>query len=178
MNKNIKSCFIGGLIGILISTVIIMLHKNLGNSNALVAVAGFIKSFFVNHKVFESSKYYKIYMINRPIFEIQFMTIIGIIIGAFVSSKIRGAKKENIPTLWIKNFGKSKLKRFLIASFGGFLVGFGARIADGCMSGLGLSSGIKLATTAWIFMITVFIAAIITANLIYNRKKDLKLRSK
>lgn len=171
MKKEIQPYFFGAMIGILISMVIIFLHKNLGNSNALVAISGFIKSLFVSHKTFEASPYYKIYMIDRPIFEIQFMTIIGIIIGAFISAKVKKEKVDFIPTIWSDNWGKSKTIRAFGALLGGALVGLGSRITDGCMSGLGLSSGIKLATSAWIFMGTVFIAAIITAKLLYRRSK-------
>lgn len=172
MNKNIKPYIVGAGMGLLITSVIVILNKNLGNSNALVSFAGFIKSFFVSHKNFASSSYYKTYMIDRPIFEIQFATIIGLILGGFVSAKIIKRKTNNfVPSVWKKSFGESKIKRAFGALIGGSLVGFGARIADGCISGLGLSSGIKLATSAWLFIGAIFVAAIITANLMYRKEK-------
>lgn len=169
MNKKYSPYIIGSAIGLLITFVIIIFNKNLGNSNALVSFAGFIKSFFVSHQNFNLNLYYKTYMIDRPIFEIQFATIIGLILGAFVAAKINKERFQFIPTIWENRFGKSKIKRALGALFGGIAVGFGARIADGCMSGLGLSSGIKLATSAWLFMGAVFFAAIFTANIIYRK---------
>lgn len=169
MKQKLRPYLLGSFIGLLISMVIIILNRNLGNSNALVSFAGFIKSFFVSSKSFESSTYYKTYMIDRPIFEIQFATIIGIILGSFISARLNKDKIEIIPTVWKRTFGTSKIKRIIGAITGGILVGLGSRIADGCMSGLGLSSGIKLATVAWIFMAAVFIAAILTSNVIYKR---------
>lgn len=165
---------IGSMIGLLIAFVIVVLGKNLGNSNALVSFAGFVKSWFVSHESFSKSEYYKTYMIDRPIFEMQAATIVGLMVGAFVSVKL--LKKDSksldyIPTVWSSRFGNSKVVRYTGALIGGTLVGFGSRIADGCMSGLGLSSGMKFATSAWIFMGAVFVAAIITAKLIYRRGK-------
>ncbi len=182
MNKNIKPYIVGSGIGLLITFVIVVLNKNLGNSNALVSFAGFIKSLFVSHKSFALSPYYKTYMIDRPIFEMQFATIIGLMLGAFVSAKTSKNKSnsfgpnefgpnEFVPSVWKNSFGTSKKTRAFGALIGGTLVGFGARIADGCMSGLGLSSGIKLATSAWLFMGAVFVAAIITAHLVYKKGK-------
>ena len=175
MNKNIKPYIVGSAIGLLITAVIVILNKNLGNSNALVSFAGFIKSLFVSHESFAISPYYKTYMIDRPIFEMQFATIIGLMLGAFVSTKISKNKQDEfstfVPSVWKNSFGDSKIKRTFGALIGGGLVGFGARIADGCMSGLGLSSGMKLATSAWLFMGAVFVAAIITAHLVYKKGK-------
>ena len=50
-----------------------------------------------------------------------------------------------------------------MAFAGGALMGYGARMARGCTSGLALSGGAVLSTGAWAFMFSVFAGAYILA---------------
>lgn len=77
----------------------------------------------------------------------QFMLVIGIAIGAFISSIANGTFKiEFIPPLWKERFGNSIIKRAVFAFIGGILAMYGARLADGCPSGHGLSRSRRLDT--------------------------------
>jgi uncharacterized membrane protein YedE/YeeE len=49
-----------------------------------------------------------------------------------------------------------KQRRLIGALFGGFLAGFGARVAGGCTSGLGLSGAAVLGISAFIFLALFF----------------------
>ena len=46
--------------------------------------------------------------------------------------------------------------RWLMAFVGGAIMGYGARMARGCTSGLALSGGAVLSLGAWLFMFSVF----------------------
>jgi hypothetical protein len=56
-----------------------------------------------------------------------------------------------------------------MATLGGFIMVFGARIADGCTSGHGVSGIAQLAIGSFIAVTAMFAAGIVTANLIYKR---------
>jgi uncharacterized membrane protein YedE/YeeE len=52
---------------------------------------------------------------------------------------------------------------------GGILVGFGARLADGCTSGHALSGGLQLAVSSWLFLAAMMLSGVITARLVFRR---------
>ena len=70
--------------------------------------------------------------------------------------------------MWQVRFGKSRLRRGLIAFIGGLIAMFGARLADGCPSGHGLSGSLQLAVSGFIALICFFIGGIIMARLVYT----------
>jgi uncharacterized membrane protein YedE/YeeE len=97
------------------------------------------------------------------------MLVVGIFIGAFISSKVSGDfKKEIVPELWKKRFGTGKIKRLITSFIGGVILLFGALLAGGCTTGLGINGCLQLALSGWIFFMVVFISGIITANIIYR----------
>ncbi len=83
----------------------------------------------------------------------------GTIIGGFVSGIINGRFKVET------NRGPkvSKHTRWMMAFFGGGLMGYGARMARGCTSGQALSGGAVLSVGSWAFMFAVFAGAYLLA---------------
>jgi len=80
--------------------------------------------------------------------------VIGVLVGAWLGAKSSGriaVKVERGP-------GASKRLRLVHAVVGGLLVGFGARLARGCTSGVGLSGGAVLAVAGFLFLIGFFAA--------------------
>lgn len=70
----------------------------------------------------------------------QFMLVLSILLGALISSATdRSFKLESVPPIWEKRFGPSIGKRAAAAFLGGIVAMVGARMADGCPSGHGLS---------------------------------------
>jgi hypothetical protein len=62
----------------------------------------------------------------------QLMFVFGIIIGAFIASKLSGDfKLEPVPDMWRERFGPSPLKRGVVAFIGGIIALVGARLAGG-----------------------------------------------
>jgi uncharacterized protein len=97
--------------------------------------------------------------------------LVGLMAGALVSSLVSGTfRLEAVPQFWRARFGGSVVKRFVAAFFGGALLMFGARMAGGCTSGHGLSGTLQLALSSWIFIIVVFVSAIIGTRILYGRK--------
>jgi uncharacterized membrane protein YedE/YeeE len=74
------------------------------------------------------------------------------------------------PALWARRFGPSKTKRLTAAFLSAALMMFGARLAQGCTSGHGISGTLQLAVSSWMFISVAFGVAIVTALLMYGRE--------
>jgi hypothetical protein len=62
----------------------------------------------------------------------QLLFVLGIIIGAFIASKMSGDfKLQTVPDMWRERFGPSPLKRGVVAFIGGTIALVGARLAGG-----------------------------------------------
>ena len=62
----------------------------------------------------------------------QLLFVIGIIIGAFIASKLsREFRMQTVPDMWQERFGSSAVKRGIIAFIGGVIGLVGARLAGG-----------------------------------------------
>lgn len=93
--------------------------------------------------------------------------IVGVVIGALAGSLTSGRFKGMIE----REAGMTISSRLAYAFAGGILVGFGARLARGCTSGLGLSGGGTLAVAGFVFLLTFFAAgAIVSYGLRRARK--------
>ena len=79
---------------------------------------------------------------------------IGVLIGAWLGS--RNAGRISVQIERGPSIGRGE--RLVYALIGGALVGFGARLARGCTSGLGLSGGATLAVAGFVFLIGFFAA--------------------
>lgn len=93
--------------------------------------------------------------------------VIGVILGALFASMSAGRFKFQIE-------GAAKAgasNRLLFALAGGILAGFGARIASGCTSGMGLSGSATLAVAGFLFL-GGFFAAGLAASYILRRARS------
>lgn len=83
---------------------------------------------------------------------------IGALLAAFLGGRFRvqfdGARSVGAP------------RRIATALAGGVLAGFGARVAAGCTSGLGLSGAATLGISAFVFLGTFFAAGLIVNRLV------------
>lgn len=106
-----------------------------------------------------------------PKIDWEWFFVVGVFVGAFVSSKISGDRSsERVPPLWRWRFGAGAARRYLGAFVGGFIMMFGARIAQGCTSGHAISGTLQLALSSWIFAPLIFAVAVATAFLIYGKE--------
>jgi hypothetical protein len=81
-----------------------------------------------------------------------------------------GARRRAVSPIWQRALGTaSPAKRYAVAFFGGFLMLFGARIADGCTSGHGISGMAQLAVGSTVAVAAMFVGGIATATLVLRR---------
>ena len=100
----------------------------------------------------------------------QVALVLGIAIGAFVSMRASGARRQAISPIWARALGTSNPKvRYAVAFGAGFLMLFGARLADGCTSGHGLSGVAQLAVSSSVAVTAMFVGGIVTALVALRR---------
>jgi uncharacterized membrane protein YedE/YeeE len=96
--------------------------------------------------------------------------IVGIPLGAFLSAFLSGTwRLELVPEVWKERFGPSVIKRFIAAFFGGILIMYGARLAGGCTSGHGISGGLQLAVSSWVFLAVMFGTGLAVSGLLFRK---------
>src|SRR5581483_1486554 len=100
----------------------------------------------------------------------QVALVAGIALGAFISVKLSGAKRRPISPIWARALGSSSPgRRYAVAFAGGFLLLFGARLADGCTSGHGLSGMAQLSVGSTVAVASMFAGGIAAAMLMLRR---------
>ena len=92
--------------------------------------------------------------------------VVGVAIGALLSAFL--AKRIHIQLDGKKYLGGTK--RPLTALLGGLLAGFGARVAAGCTSGLGLSGAAVLSLAGFTFLVTFFAVGLLASRLMKEEK--------
>jgi len=101
----------------------------------------------------------------------EWMLVVGVFVGAFASAWLSGDHSpEAVPSLWRSRFGDSAAIRLVVAFLAGGVMMFGARLAQGCTSGHGISGSLQLAASSWLFVVVFFLAAIATAFALYGRE--------
>ncbi|MBF0318444.1 MAG: YeeE/YedE family protein [Nitrospirae bacterium] len=109
--------------------------------------------------------------IYEPVIDWTMALIVGVTIGSFLSSKYSGDFRLNtVPYLWSFSKGNSVVKRWLWAFAGGMIMGFAARIAGGCVSGLLISGVVQLAPAGFIFMMSLWVGGVVTTFLFYRTR--------
>ena len=108
---------------------------------------------------------------NSPKIGWEWMLVVGVSVGALLSAGLSGDRTRLwVPPLWASRFGPSKAKRLIAAFLSAALMMFGARLAQGCTSGHGISGTLQLAVSSWMFISVAFGVAIVTALLMYGRQ--------
>ncbi|HOM18975.1 MAG TPA: YeeE/YedE thiosulfate transporter family protein, partial [Thermoguttaceae bacterium] len=103
--------------------------------------------------------------------EWQFMLLVGVFIGALIGAVLdRSFRWESVPPLWQERFGPSVGKRGLAALLGGIVMMIGARMADGCTSGNGLSGLMQMSASGFLVLPVFFGVGLLTAMLLYRRR--------
>ncbi len=162
----------GALTGILailsvaVTTIAIDKTMYLGASTTFVRAAGYVEQTVIPDNV-ATNEYLKK---NSPKVDWQMMVVIGIFVGALISARLgRSAKLETVPPIWKERFGTSATLRGVGAFIGGMILMFGARLADGCPSGHGLSGNMQLAVSGLLALVFFMVGGIITAHLLYKK---------
>lgn len=156
---------VGVVIGLLNCVAFLLSDKYIGCSTAYARTSGMIERIFRGAKTTQKP-YYKLF---PPIVDWEWMLVVGVVIGAFISANLSGQFQINwVPSKWAATFGRVPSVRVITALIGGILLGFGARWAGGCTSGHGISGTMQLAVSSWLAAICFFIGGIVAAMLIFN----------
>lgn len=154
----------GAGIGILSWFTFLLSDKGLGCSTSYAKTAGMIESVVTRGKS-RDKKYYKEF---PPVIDWQWILVIGIIIGAFLSSILSGTFSVGVvPDLFQARFGDDPAVRILFALIGGILMGIGARWARGCTSGHGITGNMQLGTASLVASACFFAGGIAMAFILY-----------
>jgi uncharacterized membrane protein YedE/YeeE len=172
MNEKWRPYLAGALAGtlavlsVVVSTQLLGSGKFLGASTTFVKAAGFAERTVASEHV-ANNPYFKGTKVNV---DWQMMVVAGIFLGALVASRLDGSYKvEKVPPVWSERFGNRISTRAIGAFLGGTVAMFGARMADGCPSGHGLSGLMQLSVSGFISMAGFFGAGVLVANLIYRK---------
>lgn len=102
----------------------------------------------------------------------QMIFLGGALLAGFLFSVIRKEFKLTlIHSRWAKYKGQSIPRRLVYAFLGGFLLLFGARMADGCTSGHVISGGMQMAFSSYLFALFTFAGLLVTGHFFYRKKK-------
>ncbi|XAM00795.1 YeeE/YedE thiosulfate transporter family protein [Phycisphaeraceae bacterium D3-23] len=168
---------VGVGIGVLSWVTFGFMDKALGTSTTMVRAAGAVEGVVAQEHV-ESNAYFAKYLVSsankvNPVFEWQFALVVMLVVGAFLARKLgRVAAPQAVPPTWAARFGPSRTRRYAGAFLGGVLLLFGARMAGGCTSGHGISGGLQLAVSSYLFLGAMFAGGIATALLIFRRRRS------
>lgn len=139
----------------------------LGASSTFVRGAGLIERLFAPDHVSANEYFIK----EKVRIDWQFMLLIGIFLGALVASLTdKSFRMEGVPPLWKKRFGPSVWLRGLAGFLGGMVAMIGARLADGCASGHGLSGMMQLSASSLLALALFFGVGVVVAAIVYGRR--------
>ena len=156
---------VGAGIGVLSWVSFLLSDKPLGCSTAFARTSGMIERLFRGQEVDEKPYYRKF----APTVDWEWMLVIGVVIGAFISSKLSGQFDLSwIPSYWHTMAGSEPWIRWVVALVGGAIMGFGARWAGGCTSGHGISGTLQLAVSSWLAATSFFVGGVLTAMVIFK----------
>jgi uncharacterized protein len=154
----------GAGIGVLSWLTFLLSDKALGTSTTYVKSAGMIERLFRGNKVL-AREFFKS---TPPSIDWQWMLVLGIVIGSFISATASGqARIVWVTEPWLSAFGSAVGPRIGVAFVGGALLGLGARWAGGCTSGHGISGTMQLSVASWVAAICFFVGGIAVATFLY-----------
>lgn len=163
---------VGAGIGVLSWITFLVMGEALGTSTTFVRAVGVVEGAISETHVRENS-YLAKYLVGKPAIDWQFALVLMLPIGAFLAARLAGStRREHVPSIWAARFGPSRALRYAGAFVGGALLLFGARLADGCTSGHGISGGLQLAVSSWTFTLCLFAAGVSVALPLYGKRNS------
>ncbi|KAA3618449.1 MAG: hypothetical protein D8M58_13375 [Calditrichaeota bacterium] len=152
------SPYVAGVgLGLTLLLAFVLMGRGLGASGAMMRFEVWFMGLFAADHI-AANPYFSKYAIN-PLSNWLVFEVIGVMVGGFISGAMAGRLKFAVG----KGPRISNKGRLALAFLGGSIMGFGARLARGCTSGLALTGGATLAVGGWAFMFAVFAGAYATA---------------
>jgi len=156
---------VGMGIGILSWLAFLLSDRSIGCSTAFSRTSGMLERLLRGRKVMERPYYQRVV----PMVDWQWMLVLGVVIGAFISAQFSGRFQWRwVPGRWAEAFGERPLPRLIVALIGGIFLGAGSRWAGGCTSGHGISGTLQLTISSWLAAICFFVGGIVVATLMFR----------
>lgn len=160
---------VGALIGVLSLLTFSIADKPIGMSTGIAQASGACALPFVGGEGVAANTYWAKKAI--PQWDYGSLFVVGSFLGALLSALMSGSFKiTTVPEVWRERFGPSVAKRMVAAFLGGIVILYGARLADGCTSGHGISGSLQLAVSSWTFFLVMFASGIATAFVLFLRR--------
>ena len=141
-------------LGLVLLASFLIMGRGLGTSGAVsTVVAVGVEKIAPDHAA--KNNFYKEYLGDgntNPLKDWLVFEVIGVLVGGFIS----GSLAHRIKRTTEKGPNVSVKTRLAYAFTGGAIMGFGAKLARGCTSGLALTGGSLLSLGGWAFMFAVF----------------------
>ena len=156
---------VGVLIGVLSMFTFYFSAKPLGASTAFASVAGLIGRLIAPRHT-DSLHFYADQKASKIDWKVAL--VIGVIAGSFLAAWSGGEITGRwLPPMWAERFGENVWLRMAVGFLGGGLMAFGARMADGCTSGHGISGAMQLSVGSWIALLGFCVGGAATAMLLF-----------
>lgn len=158
--KGFWSPYVAGIgLGFTLLAAFYVMGKGLGASSAF-SIASAVVTQKVSPEYAGGLKYFSRYLgEGSPLKDWIVFEIIGLFIGAATGALL----SRSFRLKFDKPSHATGSARFFTALTGGALLGFAARLARGCTSGVGLTGGAQLAIAGWVFVISMFATGFILA---------------
>jgi hypothetical protein len=118
----------GALSGVVLVLSVLVAGRYFGASASFVRSVGLLGNAFGPERV-EQMDYFRAIV---PGVDWQWMFVLGILLGALVSSVTSGSfRLKSVPDMWRSRFGGSVFRRAAVAFLGGLVSLYGARMAGG-----------------------------------------------
>jgi uncharacterized membrane protein YedE/YeeE len=158
----------GIVIGLLQIPAFLLIETALGTSSSYVTVGGAVAS-VVDPSILDIDYVAKHVAATGKNWW-QVALVAGIALGAFISMRLSGTRRRAISPIWAHALRTSSpTVRYAVAFGAGFIMLLGARIADGCTSGHGLSGVTQLGVGSVVAVAAMFAGAIATALIFLRR---------
>jgi uncharacterized membrane protein YedE/YeeE len=152
----------GAVLGATLLATFYSMGHGLGASGAITLVTA-KSTFTIIPEFIGRLKYFAQYITPlSPLINWNIFVLIGLFLGSLASALFAG----NFKVLLDKSKTMRVSTRLITSLTGGILMGFAARLARGCSSGVALTGGAQLAVAGWIFVIAMFAAGFIIAALL------------
>ncbi|MCB1209454.1 MAG: YeeE/YedE family protein [Verrucomicrobiales bacterium] len=158
---------VGALIGVLSIVTFALADKPIGMSTGVAQASGACAMPILGTDAVAANAYWSKKAVPKWDYGSLFVagTFLGALISALVSKSFRF---ELVPEVWRRQVGPSVAKRMIAAFIGGAVLLYGARLADGCTSGHGISGTMQLAVSGWTFFLVMFATGVLTTRLLYR----------
>ena len=158
---------VGAGIGVLSWVAFAAFGDPIGVTTAYSRIASLFASPLIGADAVAQNSYWK----SMPLkWDYGVWFLVGIPLGAFLSAVLSGTwRLELVPEVWEERFGPSVFKRFVAAFLGGVVIMYGARMAGGCTSGHGISGGLQLALSSWLFLGVMFATGLAVSALMFRK---------